>query len=99
MICSSHRDICAKVRAAPMPRGIRAERMSLATAFAHRAVADRVRLLDTLRRGEQPVLTHEQFVANLIDMFVASIMAPVAGIARRAASPSRLGRKPGVSAI
>jgi AcrR family transcriptional regulator len=83
-------------RCPPMPRAIRAERISLATTFAHRAVADRARLLDTLRQGERPVLSHEQFVSNLIDMFVAVIAAPVTGEARRAPSPSRLGRKPGV---
>jgi AcrR family transcriptional regulator len=80
-----------------MPRGIRAERLSLATTFAHRAAADRARLLDTLRRGEKPVLTHGQFLSNLIDMFVAGLTAPITGEAGQAASPPRLGRKPGVS--
>jgi hypothetical protein len=79
-----------------MPRSIRAERISLATTFAHRAVADRAKLLDTLRRGEQPVLSHKQFVTSLIDMFLAAITAPVTGEARRAPSPPTLGRKPAV---
>jgi hypothetical protein len=69
----------------------------LATTFAHRAAADRARLLDTLRRGEKPVLTHGQFLSNLIDMFVAGLTAPITGEAGQAASPPRLGRKPGVS--
>jgi AcrR family transcriptional regulator len=81
----------------PMPRAIRAERLSLGTTFAHRSAADRARALETLRSGETLVLSHRQFVANLIDMFVAAISAPVTGEAERAPSPSRLGRRPGVS--
>ena len=84
-------------RCPPMPRAIRAERLSLVTTFVHRAAADRARMLETLRRGETPVLTHAQFVANLNDMFVAALTAPVTGEAEAAPSPSQLGRKPGVS--
>jgi AcrR family transcriptional regulator len=84
-------------RCPPMPRAIRAERLSLATSFAHRSAADRARALETLRPGETLVLSHRQFVANLIDMFAAAISAPVTGEAARAPSPSRLGRRPGVS--
>jgi AcrR family transcriptional regulator len=84
-------------RCPPMPRAIRAERLSLATTFVHRAAADRARMFETLRPGETVVLTHQQFVANLIDMFVAAISAPVTGEAEQAPSPARLGRKPGVS--
>jgi AcrR family transcriptional regulator len=83
-------------RCPPMPRAIRAERLSLATAFVHRAIADRARMLETLRPGEKPVLSHPEFVANLIDMFVAAISGPVTGQAQQAPSPARLGRKPGV---
>jgi AcrR family transcriptional regulator len=55
---------------------IRVERLSLATGFVLRAVADRARVLGRRRRAGRPQLDHEAFVANLVAMVAAGLTAP-----------------------
>jgi AcrR family transcriptional regulator len=57
-----------------LPRDLWLERSAVMTAFLGRAAADRARQLDT---GGRAVLSDEAFVANLIDMFIGAITAPV----------------------
>ena len=56
--------------------GVKVERLSLATAFILRAVADRARALGRRRRAPRPQLAHEEFVTNLVAMVAAAVMAP-----------------------
>jgi AcrR family transcriptional regulator len=66
-------------RMAPVPDDVRIERLSLATGFILRAVADRARALGRRRRVGRPQLDHEAFVANLVSMVAAALSAPAPG--------------------
>ena len=55
------------------------ERLSLATGFVLRAVADRARALGRHRRSGRAQLGQEEFVTNLVAMIAAALVAPVAG--------------------
>src|SRR5580700_4293363 len=54
-------------RMGDLPEDLRVERLSLATGFILRAVADRARALGRRRSG-RPQLGHEEFVTNLVAM-------------------------------
>ncbi len=58
-----------------MPDEIRAERLSVVTAFVLRAIADRSRAGDRSTPG-RPQLPTESFAQNLIDMVVGMLSAP-----------------------
>jgi len=62
-----------------VPEDVRVERLSLATGFILRAVADRARALGPRRRSARPQLDHEAFVANLVAMVAAALSAPPPG--------------------
>ena len=55
---------------------MRIERLSLATGFILRAVADRARAIGRGRRGRAQ-LEHEAFVENLVAMVAAGLSAPL----------------------
>ncbi len=63
-------------RMPPMPEGLRAERMSLATSFILRASADRARSTER-DTPSRPQLPTEEFIANLVAMAVGMVSAPV----------------------
>jgi AcrR family transcriptional regulator len=56
---------------------VRVERLSLATEFVLRAVADRARALGRRRRAGRPQLGHEAFVVNLVAMIAGALSAPM----------------------
>jgi AcrR family transcriptional regulator len=62
-------------RMAEVGEGVRVERISLATGFILRAVADRARVLGSRRRGRAQ-LDQEAFIANLVTMIAAAMSAP-----------------------
>ena len=64
-------------RMADLPPEVVVERLSLATGFILRAVADRVRALARHRRAGRPQLGHEEFVTNLVAMVAGALAAPV----------------------
>ena len=70
-------------RLGDIPAEVRVERISLATGFVLRAVADRARASGASgasgrrRHGGRPQLGHEAFVANLVAMVAAALSAPV----------------------
>jgi len=64
-------------RMAEVPPVVRVERLSLATEFILRAVADRARLLGRRRRSGRPQLGHEDFVVNLVAMIAGALSAPM----------------------
>jgi AcrR family transcriptional regulator len=59
-----------------LPHQVTVERLSLATEFILRAVADRARALGRRRRSGRPQLDHEAFVANLVAMIAGALSAP-----------------------
>jgi AcrR family transcriptional regulator len=63
-------------RMAELPEDVRVERLSLATGFILRAVADRARALGRHRRSARAQLGHEAFVANLVAMVAGAVAAP-----------------------
>jgi len=54
---------------------VRIERLSLATGFILRAVADRARALGRHRRSGRAQLDHEHFVSNLVAMIASAVSA------------------------
>ena len=64
-------------RMVEVPPVVRVERLSLATEFILRAVADRARLLGRRRRSGRPQLGHEDFVVNLVAMIAGALSAPM----------------------
>jgi AcrR family transcriptional regulator len=62
-------------RMGDLPADLRVERLSLATGFILRAVADRARALGRRRSG-RPQLGHEEFVTNLVAMVAGAVSAP-----------------------
>jgi AcrR family transcriptional regulator len=58
-----------------LPRRLRTERHRQTTSFLLRALADRAAELDG-RDGRRPVLAHDPFVANLVDVLVAVLTTP-----------------------
>jgi AcrR family transcriptional regulator len=64
-------------RCSPMPNEIWNERTTIATAFLGRAAADRARLLESRSRAARDALSDEDFVENLVDMFLGAITSPV----------------------
>lgn len=65
-------------RMAQVHPDIRVERISLATGFILRAVADRARALGRRGRRGRPQLDKEAFVDNLVTMIAAAMSAPEA---------------------
>jgi AcrR family transcriptional regulator len=63
-------------RMAQVSPDIRVERISLATDFILRAVADRARALGRRGRRGRAQLDHEAFVDNLVTMIAAAMSAP-----------------------
>jgi AcrR family transcriptional regulator len=63
-------------RCPPMPADVYNERAQILTAFLGRAAADRARMLDRRSRGGL-VLDDDQYVDNLVDMFLGALTAPV----------------------
>jgi hypothetical protein len=59
-----------------MPADVYNERAQILTAFLGRAAADRARMLDLRSRGGL-VLDDDQYVDNLVDMFLGALTAPV----------------------
>jgi AcrR family transcriptional regulator len=64
-------------RMAEVPAVVRVERLSLATEFILRAVADRARALGRRRRSGRAQLGHEDFVINLVAMIAGALSAPM----------------------
>ena len=64
-------------RCSPMPNEIWNERTAIATAFLGRAAADRARLLESRSRVARDALSDDDFVENLVDMFLGAITSPV----------------------
>jgi AcrR family transcriptional regulator len=64
-------------RMAEVPPVVRVERLSLATEFILRAVADRARALGRRRRSGRAQLGHEEFVMNLVAMIAGALSAPM----------------------
>ncbi len=58
---------------------VRVERISLATGFILRAVADRARALGRRSRRGRPQLDQEAFIDNLVTMIAAAMSAPESG--------------------
>jgi AcrR family transcriptional regulator len=58
---------------------VRVERLSLATEFILRAVADRARALSRRRRSGRAQLGHDAFVVNLVAMIAGALSAPMGG--------------------
>lgn len=63
-------------RLPPMDDAVRTERLALVTAFILRAIADRSRSGERTTPG-RPQLATEPFAANLVDMVVGMLSAPV----------------------
>ena len=61
-------------RLPPMPESVRGERLALVTEFILRAVADRARMLGQSSGGRQR-LDREPFIANLVTMATAALIA------------------------
>jgi len=59
-----------------LPPDVCVERLSLATEFILRAVADRARALGRRRRSARPQLAHDAFVVNLVAMVAGALSAP-----------------------
>ena len=68
--------IVHRPRMGPVTGVLRVERLSLATGFILRAVADRARSLGRQRRSARAQLGHEAFVANLVAMVAGAVAAP-----------------------
>lgn len=68
-------------RLPPMDAAVRAERLSLVTAFILRAIADRSRAGERTTPGRAQLPT-EPFAGNLVDMVVGMLTAPVTSAAR-----------------
>jgi len=64
-------------RCPPIPPDIWNERSAIATAFLGRAAADRARFLESRAQPRPAALPDEEFVENLIDMFLGAITSPV----------------------
>jgi AcrR family transcriptional regulator len=64
----------------PMPPAIRLERFEIGTSLIGRAAADRARLLENRAGAGRPLLSEEQFVANLVDMYLGALTAPVTAV-------------------
>jgi AcrR family transcriptional regulator len=67
-------------RCASIPKEVWMARQNIATVFIGRAAADRARLLDSAvdgTLGAHPVLSDDRFVANLVDMVMGAMTAPV----------------------
>jgi AcrR family transcriptional regulator len=64
-------------RCPPIPPEIWNERSAIATAFLGRAAADRARFLENRSEPRPDALPDEEFVENLIDMFLGAITSPV----------------------
>ena len=60
---------------AALPRRLRTERHHQTTSFLLRALADRAAELDG-HGARRPVLGHDAFVANLVDVLVAVLTTP-----------------------
>jgi hypothetical protein len=69
---------------ASLPEPVFRERLSVAQMQVVHAVADRARAEDA-RRGTSRLTPLDLFVANLVDMFVAALTAPVSVATRSAA--------------
>ena len=63
-------------RMAQVSPDVRVERISLATGFILRAVADRARALGRRSRRGRAQLDEEAFVDNLVTMIAAAMSAP-----------------------
>jgi len=63
-------------RMGDLPAELRVERLSLATGFILRAVADRARALGRHRPSGRPQLDREEFVTNLVAMVAGAVSAP-----------------------
>ena len=61
---------------APLPAPVRHERVTIVLALVSETLAMRARRLDD---GPPPVLDHDAFVANLVDMAVGALSAPGSG--------------------
>jgi AcrR family transcriptional regulator len=73
-------------RCAPLPTAVWDMRSAICIAFTSRAAADRARAFDTEAEAtesspRQSALGDEQFVQNLIDMFLGALTAPLTAIA------------------
>jgi len=66
-------------RVGPMTPEVRVERLSLATAFVLRAVADRARAGGRRRSSGRAQLDFEAFVTNLVTMVAAAVSTPPRG--------------------
>jgi len=64
-------------RCPPLPSDIWNERTAIVTAFLGRAAADRARLLESRTASRPDALPDEEFVENLVDMFLGAITSPV----------------------
>ena len=64
-------------RCPPVPADIWNERTAIGTAFLGRAAADRARLLESRASSRPDTLPDEEFVENLVDMFLGAITSPV----------------------
>lgn len=77
-------------RLPPMQDDVRAERLSLVTAFILRAIADRSRAGERTTPGRAQLAT-EPFAGNLIDMVVGMLAAPVTSTMPSTRTPPRGG--------
>ena len=70
-------------RCGDLPPVLRTERLALATRFIAHALAERARVVKSRRRRRR--LTDDEFAANLVDMVVAALAAPVSVVELSAA--------------
>src|SRR4051794_40368737 len=69
------------------PSRVQRERFGIVSLFVGRAAADRARLLGSRVRKDEPFLSEEEFVANLVDMVVGALTSPPTPVeSRREAS-------------
>jgi hypothetical protein len=63
-----------------LPSEILDERFRISSSMTGRAVSDRARLLQASPSGLQTLLSHDAFVANLVDMVMGALMSPVTSL-------------------
>lgn len=79
-------------RTEPLPEGVAAMRLQVAANLVLHAAADYARRLET--RGKERAHDPELFVANLVDMWIASTTAPASEVTRaKLEERSRSGRR------
>jgi hypothetical protein len=74
-------------RVDPLPPDVLILRSEISISMVVRAATDRARHLDDPADGHRPMLSDEDFVQNLIDMFLGAFTSPLTAAPADAAAP------------